>query len=358
MSEKILELINVTKIFKSKQDKRKIYGLDNINISIHEGEVIGVFGRKDAGKSTLLKVIGEKMEPTYGHIDFTEEKEVNILYIDGKEINGDEGQIKSHLSTSADIYILDNVFEDFNNDEREFYKLKLKELVDASKTLIICERDIDFLSDICNSAIWVENGKVRMHDTYLRVSESFINFENRFEHMTDEEKEELQKEWDNLRVIQGEYSKQSPINKGKGKKVCKSNHSDYNHKGIVKYGVAALGVTLIIAGGFVFYNKMNDDKAAADNKPPVVASKPEGVGKKIKYEKDMTFAYVMTSKFDNKNLGLREYLKDVNGQVVDSISIVTLKEDGYEVELQELSPYVQVNLPSKKLNDQLKYSLL
>ncbi|MGL5153196.1 MAG: ATP-binding cassette domain-containing protein, partial [Clostridium sp.] len=358
MSEKILELINVTKIFKSKEHKGKIYGLDNINISIHDGEVIGVLGRRDAGKSTLLKLIGEKIEPTSGHIDFTEEKDVNIVYIDGKEVNGDEGQIKNLLSTSADIYILDNVFEDFNNNEREFYKLKLRELAEASKTLIICERDIDFLSDICNSAIWVENGKVRMHDTYLRVSDSFINFENRFEHMTDEEKEELQEEWDSLRVVQNDDFEEAPIKKGKVEKVSKNKHKADSSKDIIKYGAAALGVTLILAGGFVLYNKMNSGKTAAEEKPPVVAPEPEVVVEKVKYEKDMTFAYVMTSKFDNKNLGLREYLKDVDGQVVDSISIVTLKEDGYEVELQELSPYVQVNLPSKKLNDQLKYSLL
>jgi len=49
---------------------RKKYGekvvLDGINLSISEGEMIGITGPSGCGKSTLLKILGLILEPTSG----------------------------------------------------------------------------------------------------------------------------------------------------------------------------------------------------------------------------------------------------------------------------------------------------
>jgi NitT/TauT family transport system ATP-binding protein len=68
MSKNILyQLKNVSKIFKQ-LNKNKLVVLNNINISLYEGEIIALIGKSGAGKSTLLRIIAGLMETTSGHV--------------------------------------------------------------------------------------------------------------------------------------------------------------------------------------------------------------------------------------------------------------------------------------------------
>lgn len=44
------------------------HALNQINLSIHPGEVLGIIGHNGAGKSTLLKVIARVLRPTHGKV--------------------------------------------------------------------------------------------------------------------------------------------------------------------------------------------------------------------------------------------------------------------------------------------------
>ena len=58
----------------------KSYGhvraLQNIDIDIHSGEVLGLLGDNGAGKSTLIKILSGIVRPDKGQI-FREGKEIN-----------------------------------------------------------------------------------------------------------------------------------------------------------------------------------------------------------------------------------------------------------------------------------------
>ena len=51
------------------EKRKRFLALDNINLSVDQGEVVGVIGRNGAGKSTLLKILSRITPPTKGRIE-------------------------------------------------------------------------------------------------------------------------------------------------------------------------------------------------------------------------------------------------------------------------------------------------
>lgn len=72
------------------KDLVKKYGdlvaVDNINLSIEEGEIYGLLGPNGAGKSTLISVISSLLHPTSGNVKML-----------GKDIKKNSTEIKRHL---------------------------------------------------------------------------------------------------------------------------------------------------------------------------------------------------------------------------------------------------------------------
>jgi len=68
----------------------KYYGqqkaLDNVNLSINKGEIVGLLGPNGAGKSTLMKIITSFIPPSSGTIK-----------IDGYDIREDSLEIRKHI---------------------------------------------------------------------------------------------------------------------------------------------------------------------------------------------------------------------------------------------------------------------
>jgi D-methionine transport system ATP-binding protein len=69
MNEKpIVELVGLGKVFESKNNTVK--ALEDINLTIYEGEIFGIIGLSGAGKSTLVRCINYLERPTSGSVIF------------------------------------------------------------------------------------------------------------------------------------------------------------------------------------------------------------------------------------------------------------------------------------------------
>ena len=69
MSEPVLEVRNVTKTFRERGGKR-FTALDNVSITVGEGECVGVVGESGCGKSTLARIITRLILPDSGSVRF------------------------------------------------------------------------------------------------------------------------------------------------------------------------------------------------------------------------------------------------------------------------------------------------
>ena len=61
----VIRLENASKLYKT-EDKRKIYAVQELNISIEQGEFVFLIGSSGAGKTTMLKLLGGEISPDEG----------------------------------------------------------------------------------------------------------------------------------------------------------------------------------------------------------------------------------------------------------------------------------------------------
>jgi ABC-2 type transport system ATP-binding protein len=77
LSEIVLKIDNLSKKFK------KFIAVNNINLEIHKGEIVGFVGPNGAGKTTTIKLIAKLLRPTSGSI-YIKTKEGNLQDIHAK----------------------------------------------------------------------------------------------------------------------------------------------------------------------------------------------------------------------------------------------------------------------------------
>jgi D-methionine transport system ATP-binding protein len=64
----VIAFDGVSKIFPARDDAAEVVAVDNIDLAVPEGVIVGVIGRSGAGKSTLIRLINGLEHPSSGHV--------------------------------------------------------------------------------------------------------------------------------------------------------------------------------------------------------------------------------------------------------------------------------------------------
>ncbi|MBU5479118.1 ABC transporter ATP-binding protein [Eubacterium sp. MSJ-13] len=72
-----LKINNLSKKFRAND----FYSLEDVNLEINAGDIVGLVGRNGAGKSTLLKLIAKSYIPTSGTVEYNGKNIFNNDYI-------------------------------------------------------------------------------------------------------------------------------------------------------------------------------------------------------------------------------------------------------------------------------------
>lgn len=219
----VISLKDVSKSYSLKEKNKIFIALDNINLNIHKGDKVAIFGDNGAGKTTLLKLLAGITAPSKGeisikgkvislisltagfHPEFSgrenlylnasllglTQKEIKVLerkIIDFAEINDFIDQplytyssgmtlrlgFSIAIHANPDILILDEEIVVGDQDFQVKAYDKIEEIFEQGKTIIVSSHWLDFLRRLCNKFVWLEKGKIKIsgnESTILRYKD-------------------------------------------------------------------------------------------------------------------------------------------------------------------------------------------
>ncbi|MCB7071185.1 methionine ABC transporter ATP-binding protein [Caldibacillus sp. 210928-DFI.2.22] len=103
----MIEIKNLTKTYFSKD--REVKAVDNVSITIHDGEIFGIVGYSGAGKSSLLRCINLLERPTSGKITVDG---VDLTKLDNKRLRQARlkiGMIFQHFNLVSQKTVAENI---------------------------------------------------------------------------------------------------------------------------------------------------------------------------------------------------------------------------------------------------------
>lgn len=206
---------------KSKKEIRTV--LEDINITIKKGETVALIGVNGSGKSTLLKLMTKIIYPNKGkittsgkltsllelgagfHPDFTGRENIyfnaSIFGLTKKEIDNRiddiiafselqdfiDNPVRTYssgmymrlafsvaINVNADILLIDEILAVGDQHFQEKCFEKLEELRDSDRTIVIVTHSLDSVARLCNRAIWLYQGKVKMDGKPQDVIEKYL----------------------------------------------------------------------------------------------------------------------------------------------------------------------------------------
>lgn len=210
-------------MFWNRSDKETRVVLKNINVEIKKGETVALVGVNGSGKSTLLKLMTKIIYPTKGtvqtkgkltsllelgagfHPDFSGRENIyfnaSIFGLSKKDIDkrideiiefselGEfiDNPVRTYssgmymrlafsvaINVDADILLIDEILAVGDQHFQDKCYQKLEELRDSDKTIVIVTHNLNSIRRLCNRAIWINNGEVKMDGKCIDVVDSYL----------------------------------------------------------------------------------------------------------------------------------------------------------------------------------------
>lgn len=200
-----------------------VRALDNLNLSLQEGDRVGLIGRNGAGKSTLLRVIAGIYPPTSGQIH-TRGRIVPLLDISlgmdelstgrqnvrlrGLLLGMSDAEIRrkmeeiatftelgDHLdlplrtyssgmrlrlafavstAVEADILLLDEVIGVGDAAFMKKAEERMLDLQNRAKIVVLASHSDEVIRQMCNKALWMDRGRIRAFDAVDLVRAKYV----------------------------------------------------------------------------------------------------------------------------------------------------------------------------------------
>jgi ABC-type polysaccharide/polyol phosphate transport system ATPase subunit len=197
--------------------------LKDVSLDIKKGETVALIGVNGSGKSTLLKLMTKIIYPTKGkiitngkltsllelgagfHPDFTGRENIYfnaaIFGLTKKEIDNRleeiiefselgefiDSPVRTYssgmymrlafsvaINVDAEILLIDEILAVGDQHFQDKCFAKLNELKNSDKTIVIVSHSLGAIKQLCNRAVWVHEGKIRMDGDVQEVTEEYL----------------------------------------------------------------------------------------------------------------------------------------------------------------------------------------
>lgn len=216
---------------KGSQQKEKkadtFWALEDINLQIHQGERVAIIGRNGAGKSTLLKILSRITYPTKGeaiirgrlasllevgtgfHPELTGRENI---FLNGSILGLKRSEIYTHFDAIVEFSgvaaFLDTPIKNYSSGMQmrlafavaahlepeillidevlavgdwEFQKKCIGKMEEVSKshgrTILFVSHNMEAVNRLCDRAILLEHGKVKLTDSVTNVTKEYLKNE-------------------------------------------------------------------------------------------------------------------------------------------------------------------------------------
>ena len=215
----------VTRLGRREKIVREIEAVRNVSFDVPHGEVLGIVGANGAGKSTLVRTIAGILPPSEGRVEI--HGRVSTLLVLGvgfnKKLSGRDNVVlgglaaglkRGQLAEKYDDIVAFAELEDFMDMPMRTYSSgmygrlafavavtmepeillidealsvgdarfrkksfrKMRELCGENRTILLVSHALGSIKELCDQAIWIHKGELRMWDDPESVVDAYTEF--------------------------------------------------------------------------------------------------------------------------------------------------------------------------------------